>query len=597
DLLLSVAEESVASLGYAVSKMPRSEARPFFDEEAYAFSAGAATDTPDVEADNAAPEAMSAAEDVPAVETETFAPAVPDITQESDEETAELLAAYQAALDQDQDTENDSESITFEVADAAAESEEITLNEWALPEESAAEPEPEPVAEEAISYSSTAEDIADDDDDLDDEIIDIFVEEAGEVTQTIGEYFPLWAQNFEDSNSLTEFRRAFHTLKGSGRMVGANDIGELAWSIENMLNRIIDGTIVPSQAHVAIIEKVRLLLPGMINAFSLHQPNPEPELTAAYQAQAEALSKGVTPPELMESSPAAEATPAIESELPEQHLDDELQVLAELEPEQVALPETEEITYASFIDATTDEDSAEPDTDEEIIDYAELSVPGTSTLDNYFTQEDSSEADDPDIQLWDIFGSEALTHLELVQNYIRRMEEQAPLYEPSSEHMQRALHTLKGSAHMAEIVPVAELATPLEKFVKELRSYQVNINDDILQLLRDAVSYTHIALDNIQRNEPIEIPRLQQFFARVHELREIHAAPLARQQEVDANGKRPIVPELLAIFMAEEMNLLLNADQIIEHWRQTPDDLQQLNPLIAELRNLTHGAAHAYLPP
>src|SRR5690606_20458690 len=325
DLLLSVAEESVASLGYAVAKMPRSEARPFSEEEAQAFSAGAATDIPDVEADNDAPEAMSAAEDVPAVETETFAPAVPDITQESDEETAELLAAYQAALDQDQDTENDSESITFEVADAAAESEEITLNEWALPEESAAEPEPEPVAEEAISYSSTAEDIADDDDDLDDEIIDIFVEEAGEVTQTIGEYFPLWAQNFEDSNSLTEFRRAFHTLKGSGRMVGANDIGELAWSIENMLNRIIDGTIVPSQAHVAIIEKVRLLLPGMINAFSLRQPNPEPELTAAYQAQAEALSKGVTPPELMESSPAAEATPAIESELPEQHLDDELQ--------------------------------------------------------------------------------------------------------------------------------------------------------------------------------------------------------------------------------------------------------------------------------
>src|SRR5690606_20873613 len=309
------------------------------------------------------------------------------------------------------------------------------------------------------------------------------------------------------------------------------------------------------------------------------------------------LSKGVTPPELMESSPAAEATPAIESELPEQHLDDELQVLAELEPEQVALPETEEITYASFIDATTDEDSAEPDTDEEIIDYAELSVPGTSTLDNYFTQEDSSEADDPDIQLWDIFGTEALTHLEVVQNYIRRMEEQAPLYEPPSEHMQRALHTLKGSAHMAEIVPVAELATPLEKFVKELRSYHVNINDDILQLLRDAVSYTQIALDNINAREEINIPRLQQFIARVHELRELHVAPLARQQEADLNGKRPVDPELLSIFMAEEMNLLLNADQIIASWQAQPDQLSLLRPLIDELRNLTSGAAHAYLPP
>src|SRR5690606_37547408 len=87
--------------------------------------------------------------------------------------------------------------------------------------------------------ASDAED--EDEDEVDNEIIDIFVEEAEEVIQTIAEYFPRWAINFDDSESLTEFRRAFHTLKGSGRMVGANDIGELAWSIENMLNRVIDG--------------------------------------------------------------------------------------------------------------------------------------------------------------------------------------------------------------------------------------------------------------------------------------------------------------------------------------------------------------------
>jgi chemotaxis protein histidine kinase CheA len=32
-------------------------------------------------------------------------------------------------------------------------------------------------------------------------------------------------------------RRAFHTLKGSGRMVGATDISEFAWAIENLLNK------------------------------------------------------------------------------------------------------------------------------------------------------------------------------------------------------------------------------------------------------------------------------------------------------------------------------------------------------------------------
>ncbi|WP_033664536.1 Hpt domain-containing protein, partial [Bacillus cereus] len=31
-------------------------------------------------------------------------------------------------------------------------------------------------------------------------------------------------------------RRAFHTLKGSSRMVGLNDFGEAAWSMEQVLN-------------------------------------------------------------------------------------------------------------------------------------------------------------------------------------------------------------------------------------------------------------------------------------------------------------------------------------------------------------------------
>ena len=32
-------------------------------------------------------------------------------------------------------------------------------------------------------------------------------------------------------------------------MVGATDIGDLAWSIENMLNRILEGAVVIDQPH------------------------------------------------------------------------------------------------------------------------------------------------------------------------------------------------------------------------------------------------------------------------------------------------------------------------------------------------------------
>ncbi len=42
------------------------------------------------------------------------------------------------------------------------------------------------------------------------------------------------------SDALVEVRRGFHTLKGSGRMVGLNRLGEAAWSVERCLNRLIE---------------------------------------------------------------------------------------------------------------------------------------------------------------------------------------------------------------------------------------------------------------------------------------------------------------------------------------------------------------------
>src|SRR5699024_9485422 len=48
---------------------------------------------------------------------------------------------------------------------------------------------------------------------------------------------------------------AFHTLKGSGRMVGARRLGEFAWAYENLLNRVIDYTLPADEAIVAAVAK------------------------------------------------------------------------------------------------------------------------------------------------------------------------------------------------------------------------------------------------------------------------------------------------------------------------------------------------------
>src|SRR5690625_6825375 len=99
------------------------------------------------------------------------------------------------------------------------------------------------------------------------------------------------------------------------------------------------------------------------------------------------------------------------------------------------------------------------------------------------------------------------------------MESVAPLFAPPSDSTQRALHTLKGSAHMADIQPIAELVVPLERFIKERCTYQVNVDEDILQLLKDAVEYTTIARLDIEQGKPGETPPLKKFKTRVIKLR------------------------------------------------------------------------------
>ncbi|WP_062058169.1 Hpt domain-containing protein [Cellvibrio sp. OA-2007] len=645
DLLLSVAEESVASLGYAVAKITKPA-----DTRVDNTSVNDDTSTPDVIDDATAAEQLSAA----------YQDATDPITDSINDEFAQLSASYASAQLPAEDTapEDQTESAQateisaaeIDLADTAevesAETDAFAIEATDAPEES------------DLVATSDAPVIQRDDDDIDDEIIEIFIEEATEVTETIAEYFPRWAQNFDDKEALTEFRRAFHTLKGSGRMVGANEIGELAWSIENMLNRVIDRTIVAGAVHVQIIEKVRSLLPDMIAAFRDNLPNPHAELAETYRQQAVSLAQGVIPDGLSDElddnqAPiaAAEADDSEENllladeddeqdsdlglqleetDIEEPHLEDEAaygEAIAELSDElnftseqddaQVSADEeiTLEIAELPLVELDEQDEvldfSAEEETpplitleDEvEIVDEDEVaqlaqaySEQQTSAFNFSSAAADDIDIDDPDAQLWEIFGAEALTHLQVVEDYIARMEAEAPIYEPPSEGMQRALHTLKGSAHMAEVTQVAELATPLERFVKELRSYHVNINDDILQLLRDAVSYTQIALHQIEAGESVDIPRLHQFIARVNELRDIHVTPLVSLQELDETGKRPVDPELLAIFMAEEMNLLLDADKIIAQWAANPSDAIQLIPVMEELGKLTKAAAHAYLP-
>ena len=96
------------------------------------------------------------------------------------------------------------------------------------------------------------------------EFLELFIEEAKEEIASIEQEFPKWEEDADNSEALAIVRRSFHTLKGSGRMVGADTIGEFAWSIEDLLNRVINGTLTRTDEIVEFVAKCVGVLPRLV---------------------------------------------------------------------------------------------------------------------------------------------------------------------------------------------------------------------------------------------------------------------------------------------------------------------------------------------
>ena len=111
---------------------------------------------------------------------------------------------------------------------------------------------------------------------IDPQFLELFIEEAKEEIASIQRHFPLWDQNPMDFDSLASLRRSFHTLKGSGRMVGAGSIAEFAWSIENLLNRIIDKTLSRTPGMMTLLRSAVTALPQLVEQLETGRPNALP---------------------------------------------------------------------------------------------------------------------------------------------------------------------------------------------------------------------------------------------------------------------------------------------------------------------------------
>ncbi|MCD6078612.1 MAG: putative histidine kinase, CheA, partial [Ramlibacter sp.] len=105
------------------------------------------------------------------------------------------------------------------------------------PVQAVAAPAPAPAATAAAPQAASSAAVkAEEDDDGEEELREIFLEEAREVVGNGLAALEALAAEPGNLADMTTLRRAFHTLKGSSRMVGLNEFGEAAWSLEQVLN-------------------------------------------------------------------------------------------------------------------------------------------------------------------------------------------------------------------------------------------------------------------------------------------------------------------------------------------------------------------------
>ncbi|MEX3774360.1 Hpt domain-containing protein [Pseudomonas sp. MYb118] len=339
---------------------------------------------------------------------------------------------------------------------------------------------------------------------VDEELREVFLEETDEVLGILREYLPRWLADPADESSLVELRRAFHTLKGSGRMVRALVLGELAWAVENLLNRVLEHSVQPLPAVQKLLGDVLELLPQLIDEYADHhqrQRNDVDQLAAL----AHALAKGEAPP-----------------------ADEDSQDVAALDP-----------------------------------------------------------------LLLEIFRKEAETHLASLNRFLDQAAEHVPL--PASDELQRALHTLKGSASMAGVLPIYELAVPLDMLAREYKAHLIALDLDEVELLLEAEGLFRLGLRQLKVDPLAPIPGAETLIQRAQavlaeRLQTLLSAPSAAQRT-----KRD--PQLINNFLAQGMDILLDAESLLQRWQQHPGERQELSALLDELTTLGEGAHLADLHP
>jgi chemosensory pili system protein ChpA (sensor histidine kinase/response regulator) len=358
--------------------------------------------------------------------------------------------------------------------------------------------------------------------DIDDEIREVFSEELEEEIANLEQLLPAWRRDPNNAELLRPIRRVYHTLKGSGRLVGAKALGEFSWRVETLLNRVLDGSRLATPAVISILDHSFNTLPllrAALNGETVYadlkgMEDIAEKLTAGeevfYQAPT-AAAQEVSPQALADGA----ATPMPVSVQPEVFVPE---ALAEnIEEQSVVEENVFDADVASAVESIQrDAVSANAESDNVFaFESAQAAAPSSRTA--VYLQSDEVVEFSIDPVLFEILKPEVAGHLETVDRWLADNRAQGSTQ--VSEQLLRSVHTMNGAFGMTEVITITDVTAPLEAYLKRAMSIGAAPNADAVAVIEhssQAVRQTIAALDS----ENIKLPVFNELSARIHALRD-----------------------------------------------------------------------------
>jgi len=383
----------------------------------------------------------------------------------------------------------------------------------------------------------------------DNELLEVFLEEAKEVLEILRANLEISQLHPDSMEPIIVMRRGFHTLKGSGRMVGLDELGEVAWAIERAMNYWLKEEKPATPALLRFIakaaDKFQVWVEELSSTGAAHVDGAE------LAELAQQFENGVEPLSLLQ--PAAEETPP--------------EAAAELQAEPVPEP-------AAEAEVVVPEPKAKPEV--ETKPEVELEPASEAEADTVVV---GSVALSP--SLFSIATEEAGSHLAALREHLAAMRESEPPVVPYD--FMRAAHTLAGVNRTMGFQMVADLAFALEQWLEERIDKPFVLSDAQHELVGQVID-TLDEMCRAIREEQREPQAQPELIARLQAEREqLGAEPVAAKAEKAAPAE-PVVPPQEEIVPSPEpaKEEAPRMRQMVDERRVRDDIDEQLLPIFLE---------------